>query len=198
MCYSNYFYPNSTEHDSDENESQVPMSSMNVSLDNSDDNRDESVELSDNEHMECSVDVSDDSGGENFNDSVEEDCNETSGEQSNGSSDDDSTGGEDEQNDSEDDEIEIEGKRIVDFSPLFDKIRRVSRHNNGNCPFDELNIVKEIRIGFHSKFIFRCGNCCRKFRVFANDDERTTDTVDINSSAVLGGNLTGIGYSVFV
>lgn len=79
-------------------------------------------------------------------------------------------------------EIEIEERRIVDMSPFFDQLRRVSRHNEGNCSFDELKVVKEIRIGFHSKLVFECGDCNKRFRVYATDDEKTTATVDINSS----------------
>lgn len=95
----------------------------------------------------------------------------------------------------EEDELEIVGRRIVDLLPFVEQLRRISLHNDGNCAFSELKIQKEIRIGFHSKIIFDCNDCNRSFRVYTNDDEKTTETIDINSSAVLGANMVGIGYS---
>lgn len=102
---------------------------------------------------------------------------------------------EDEEDEEEEDETEIEGRRIVDIDSFFLQLRQISRHNDGSCSFDELNIQKEIRIGLHSKIIFHCTGCNSSFRVYTNDDEKTTATVDINSSAVLAANMIGIGYS---
>lgn len=95
----------------------------------------------------------------------------------------------------EEDENELEGRRIVDLFAVIEQLRRISLHNNGNCSFHELRIRKEIRIGFHSKIVFNCNECKSSFRVYTNDDEKTTNTVDINSCAVLGANMIGIGYS---
>lgn len=95
----------------------------------------------------------------------------------------------------DDEELEIEGRRIVDLFPFIEQLRGISLHNDGNCSFSELKIAKEIRIGLHSKIVFKCNECARSFRVYTNDDEKTTNTIDINSSAVLAANMIGIGYS---
>lgn len=92
-------------------------------------------------------------------------------------------------------ELEIEGRRIVDLFAFVEQLRVISLHNEGNCSFSQLQIQKEIRIGFHSKIIFNCKGCNANFRVYTNDDEKTTNTIDINSAAVLGTNMIGIGYS---
>lgn len=92
-------------------------------------------------------------------------------------------------------ELEVDGRRIVDLFPFVEQLRRISLHNDGNCSFSQLQIQKEIRIGFHSKIIFHCKDCNRNFRVYTNDDEKTTHTIDVNSAAVLGANMIGIGYS---
>lgn len=97
--------------------------------------------------------------------------------------------------DVDEEELEIDGRRIVDMYQFIDQLRRISLHNDGNCPFSQLRIQKEIRIGFHSKIVFNCKDCNKTFRVYTNDDEKTTDTIDINSAAVLGANMVGIGYS---
>lgn len=89
----------------------------------------------------------------------------------------------------------IEGRRIVDLDLFIRKLQKISRHNASRCDSNQLRVHKEIRNGFHSKITFVCDDCNRHFRVCTNDNEKTTSTLCVNSSAVLGANLIGIGYS---
>lgn len=98
-------------------------------------------------------------------------------------------------NEEYDEDMEILGRRIVEMNLFFDELRRVSRHNKGNCSFSEMRVVREIRVGFHSKFVVKCGDCRRRFKIHANQNERTAETLDINSATVIGASLIGIGYS---
>lgn len=90
---------------------------------------------------------------------------------------------------------EINGRRIVDLQSFIQKLQKVSRHNGSQCSFDHLRIQKETRNGFHSKIKFICDDCERRFNVRINDNEKTTSTLCVNKSAVLGANLIGIGFS---
>lgn len=127
---------------------------------------------------------------------IEESSNEHIGESGSDSEEENgNTDTETENTDTDEDEFEIEGRRIVDMGCFLEQLQKISRHNNGNCSFDVLKIKKELRVGLHSKIIFACTNCNRNVRVYANDNERTTDTLCINSSAVLGANMIGIGHS---
>lgn len=89
----------------------------------------------------------------------------------------------------------IEGRRIVDMDNFLWQLKRISGHNNGNCHFDELKFRKEIRIGLHSKIILDCNSCNESFMLYTNDDAKTTATMCVNSSAVLGANMIGIGFT---
>lgn len=103
--------------------------------------------------------------------------------------------GSDEFSDDSDPQQEIEGRRIVDLDLFIQKLQKISRHNASQCSFDQLSVQKETRNGLHSKITFICNDCGRRFHVRINDNEKTTSTLCVNTSAVLGANLVGIGFS---
>lgn len=80
----------------------------------------------------------------------EDSCEEEECEDSSEIGEEEDSGEEDEEmSTNSEDEIEVEGRRIMDVVTFFNQIKRVSRHNRGRCSFNELKIVKEVRIGFH-------------------------------------------------
>lgn len=87
-------------------------------------------------------------------------------------------------------EMEIEGRRLVDFNFVLDQLREISEHSD-ECLFTEAKLESEIRNGLNTKLIFRCSNCGKNFVVGMT----ASDTLCINSTAVLATNMIGIGYS---
>lgn len=92
-------------------------------------------------------------------------------------------------------DYEINGRRIVDVQYFFEQLKSISSHNSGNCSFGNLEIRKEIRVGLESKLSMQCSSCNKKFIVRTNQDESTTGTMNLNSTATLAANIIGIGFS---
>lgn len=72
----------------------------------------------------------------------------------------------------------------------------IADHNYGECLFRDLRVEKEIRNGLWSKIIFECDNCGERFSALTNKSDKSVDTLDINSLAVLGSYMIGIGFSL--
>lgn len=92
-------------------------------------------------------------------------------------------------------ETRIDGRRIVEMDYFLKQLTDVADHNYGECLFGETFVKKEVKNGLHSKLIFGCSNCGKEFSVLTNESEKTTETLSVNSTAVLASNMIGIGYS---
>lgn len=92
-------------------------------------------------------------------------------------------------------ETRFSGRRIVELEFFLDQLTDVADHNHGECLFAHREIVKEIKNGLRSKLIFQCKNCGKEFPVLTSEDEKTTETLCVNSTAVLASNMIGIGFS---
>lgn len=89
----------------------------------------------------------------------------------------------------------MDGRRIVEMEYFLEQLTDVADHNYGECLFSHTRVTKEIKNGFHSKLILYCSNCGKEFPVSTSKDEKTADTLDLNSTAVLASNMIGIGFS---
>lgn len=89
----------------------------------------------------------------------------------------------------------IVGRRIVETDFFMNQIISVADHNFGECSPRDVVVKKEIKNGLRSKLILLCQNCCKEFTVLTSKDEKQTETLDINSTAVLASNMIGIGFS---
>lgn len=90
----------------------------------------------------------------------------------------------------------IDGRRIVELDRFIKQLIDVADHNFGECLFEDTVVTKEIKNGLQSKLIFQCQNCGKKFPpILTNEDTKTTETLCVNSTAVLASNMIGIGYS---
>lgn len=87
----------------------------------------------------------------------------------------------------------ISGRRIVDIMNFFNQITCFPHLEIFSCNNEHLKIVKEIREGFHSKFIVQC-MCCMEIKHISSDNEEAT-TMNINQAVVLGTLSTGGGYA---
>lgn len=82
------------------------------------------------------------------------------------------------------------GRRIIDITFLFDSIKNID-HIPFECTFKNLILIKEIRNGFFSEFVFKC-NFCHKQEVITSESR---DNLTINSSMVAAIVNTGQGYT---
>jgi len=89
--------------------------------------------------------------------------------------------------------LEIQGRRFIDIGHLFKSIQRI-RHEPFDCTFADLDLVKEIRKGYFSKFIFKCKICC-KMEVISSEPEEKSSALKINTAIVSSVVNTGQGYA---
>lgn len=59
------------------------------------------------------------------------------------------------------DEINLEGRRIVDINHIFKSIKSIN-HSPFDCTFNNLTFSHEVRNGFISSFYFTCNFCHQK------------------------------------
>lgn len=59
------------------------------------------------------------------------------------------------------DEINLEGRRIVDINHIFKSIKSIN-HSPFGCTFNNLTFSHEVRNGFISSFYFTCNFCHQK------------------------------------
>uniref|UniRef100_A0A2S2Q659 Mutator-like transposase domain-containing protein n=1 Tax=Sipha flava TaxID=143950 RepID=A0A2S2Q659_9HEMI len=56
-------------------------------------------------------------------------------------------------------DADILGRRIVNISHLFNAIKLIDSHKPFDCSFKDMRIIKEIKYGFKSTFVFKCDMC---------------------------------------
>jgi hypothetical protein len=86
--------------------------------------------------------------------------------------------------------VKCSGRRVVDIIILFDAIKNID-HHSFHCTFKNLILVKEIRNGFFSEFVFMC-NFCNKQEIITNENRAS---MPVNSAMVATIVNTGQGYT---
>jgi len=56
-------------------------------------------------------------------------------------------------------DTDLLGRRIVNISHLFNAIKLIDNHKPFDCSFKDIIIIKEIKYGFKSTFVFKCDMC---------------------------------------
>jgi len=88
-------------------------------------------------------------------------------------------------------DADILGRRIVNISHLFNAIKLIDNHEPFDCSFKDMRIIKEIKYGFKSTFVFKC-NMCNTISKISTEDE---NLMSINAAAVAGIINIGCGFS---
>ncbi|XP_063537724.1 uncharacterized protein LOC134747088 [Cydia strobilella] len=87
----------------------------------------------------------------------------------------------------------IQGRRIVDFRFFMEQLYAIDAHSaKFGCRLTHIKVSTEKQVGFSSTFHAKCIMCGSIFTIKTSDDSHK---IDINSSAVSGTIMTGIGLS---
>lgn len=93
----------------------------------------------------------------------------------------------------EEQEVQLEGKRIVDINFFFQALKYASNPDNHDpgmgCTFQNLVIFDETRNGLSSRIKMKCTMCNYRFNIDTNCDH-----ISVNQKAVLGIMSIGLGF----
>lgn len=84
------------------------------------------------------------------------------------------------------------GRRVVKPSFLLPQLETVAKHPL-RCTNGHLKLYKEIRIGLHCLWMYKC-DVCDKIQYVTTDDKRE-ERSEVNTALVWGALATGVGYS---
>ncbi|KAF5280701.1 hypothetical protein FQR65_LT15022 [Abscondita terminalis] len=85
--------------------------------------------------------------------------------------------------------VTIEGRRVVDFNYFFQSIKEIINHGRVfGCSVNNINIIRESRIGFVSTFHLKCDMCNAYMNLHSSEG------YSINDDAVMGIMSIGNGY----
>lgn len=87
---------------------------------------------------------------------------------------------------------EIEGRRMINVFHFFEQIMNFPHHGLFSCSNQDVKIVREIRKGFMSKFVLKCGMCKVEYTV---DGDYSGGELNSNGAAVTGILSIGCGFS---
>lgn len=88
-------------------------------------------------------------------------------------------------------DADILGRRIVNILHLFNEIKYIDNHEPFDCSFKDMQIVKEIKYGFKSTFVFKC-NMCNVIKKISTEND---SLMSLNTAAVAGIINIGCGFS---
>ena len=88
----------------------------------------------------------------------------------------------------------IKGRRIMDFQYVFEQIKIINNHNRAmGCTIDNLQLLKEHKVGLQSTFTMKCNMCNLELLLFSSNSSNSG--MDVNRGAVTGAMMTGSGRS---
>jgi len=95
----------------------------------------------------------------------------------------------------------LAGRRIVDINYFFKQIQENLHTGSFGCNFLDMDFVSEIRVGFLSKFKFKCRMCGIKTLILSEKTEKTgepTEHLPINEAAVNGTLSIGMIFNYLI
>jgi hypothetical protein len=91
--------------------------------------------------------------------------------------------------------VELDGRRVVDISWFFDNMRLLANHNPMMCTFNDIHLVSENRRGLHSSFKWKCTMCKRLLTVRSENPNSNKEKMSLNMCIVSGALSIGCGFS---
>jgi hypothetical protein len=85
------------------------------------------------------------------------------------------------------------GRRIVNISDFLEQIKKLDNHSPIDCNFQNMEFLREKRVGLKSGFVFKCSMCNIEKIVWSEIEKSTV--MDVNTSAVSGTMATGGGHA---
>jgi hypothetical protein len=90
---------------------------------------------------------------------------------------------------------DVTGRRIIDFTYFFSKIKEIDNHNKVmGCSISNCFVITETRYGLRSRYILKCNMCNSEF-VLKTEDEDNNCAMDVNTASVAGAMAIGVGHS---
>lgn len=89
-----------------------------------------------------------------------------------------------------------EGRRIVDMKHIFTQIQNANNHILGlDCTFMNVEFIKEIRMGFETRWLFKCKMCNMDTIITSESQDLNYSYIPINKAVLNGTIAIGIGYT---
>lgn len=87
----------------------------------------------------------------------------------------------------------VEGRRIVDIMHIFNQIINSNHCIGLGCSFIDSVLIKEVRLGYSSSWLFKCRMCNKMNTIYS--EKKELDCIPINTAIVSGTCAVGIGFT---
>ncbi|CAB3247747.1 unnamed protein product [Arctia plantaginis] len=92
-------------------------------------------------------------------------------------------------------EFKVDGRRVIDFMYFYEELHKIAKHNSPlGCNFSHLQLIKEQKKGFYSKFTFLCKMCNIELHVMNCKLNKNSKDLNLNETAVSSFMSIGAGY----
>lgn len=85
------------------------------------------------------------------------------------------------------------GRRIIQIADFLEQLKNIGNHGPLGCTFNNMELVREKRVGLKSVFVFKCNMCNIEQSVWSETEKE--GEMDVNTSAVSGTITTGGGHA---